>query len=103
MDFSRQTNVYIEPVNLNVAIDHALRVLHNYYRSLDLKIEKQFDETLPTIEGNFANLGQIMINIIKNAIQSVNGGSGKIILKTYYKPQTDCVYFECNDSGRGIP
>jgi two-component system NtrC family sensor kinase len=103
LDLSRQTHVYIEPVNLNIAIDHALRILHNYYKDIDLEIEKQFDETLPTIEGNFANLGQIMINIIKNAIQSLNGESGRIILKTYYKPQNNCVYFECIDSGMGIP
>ena len=32
LDVSRQTQVYVEPVNINVVIDDALRVLHNQYK-----------------------------------------------------------------------
>ncbi|MEA1935829.1 MAG: ATP-binding protein [Thermodesulfobacteriota bacterium] len=103
LDLSRQTQTYIEPVNINLVIEDALRVLHNQYKYLNVNIEKDFDETLPEIEGNFANLGQVFINIIKNAIQALPEGKGKISLITRYRKETNSVIAECHDTGNGIP
>ncbi len=75
LDLSRQTQTYVERVNINILIDDALRVLHSLYRNLDVTIEKDLGESLPEIEGNFANLGQVFINIIGNAIQALPGRS----------------------------
>jgi len=69
LGLSRQTQTYVEPVNINVAIDDALRVLHNQFKTLPISIEKDYEEALPPVEGNFANLGQVFINIIKNALR----------------------------------
>ena len=41
VDLSRQTQVYAEPVNMNLAIDDALRVLYNLYKHLQIEIEKK--------------------------------------------------------------
>jgi len=103
LDLSRQTQVYVEPVNINMAINDALRVLHNQYKYLNIEIEKKCIENLPDIEGNFANLGQVFINIIKNAIDSMTDGAGKITLSTWYKKSTQSVVMECRDTGKGIP
>ena len=103
LGLSRQTQTYVEPVDINVAIDDALRVLHNQFKTLPISIEKDYEEALPPVEGNFANLGQVFINIIKNALQSLPEGKGVINLKTYYRSETDSVFFECRDTGEGIP
>jgi len=103
LGLSRQTQTYVEPVNINVAIDDALRVLHNQFKTLPISIEKDYEEALPPVEGNFANLGQVFINIIKNALQSLPEGKGVINLKTSYRRETDSVFFECRDTGEGIP
>jgi len=103
LGLSRQTQTYVEPVNINVAIDDALRVLHNQFKTLPISIEKDYEEAIPPVEGNFANLGQVFINIIKNALQSLPDGKGEINLKTSYRRETDSVLFECRDTGEGIP
>jgi len=103
LDLSRQTQTYVEPVNINVVIDDALRVLYNQYKYLSISIKKDYDEALPEIEGNFANLGQVFINIIKNAIQALPEGKGEISLITHYKKETNSVIIECRDTGNGIP
>jgi two-component system NtrC family sensor kinase len=103
LDLARQSQVYIEPVDINVAIDDALRVLYNQYKHLPLEIEKKYDDDLPLVEGNFANLGQVFINVIKNAIEALNNGKGKITLVTLYKEDTGNVVMECRDTGKGIP
>jgi two-component system NtrC family sensor kinase len=58
---------------------------------------------LPAIQGNFANLGQVAINIIKNAIQAVSDLNGRIFLTTRYDQNADHVVFECRDTGPGVP
>ncbi|PIP08811.1 MAG: hypothetical protein COX51_02360, partial [Syntrophobacteraceae bacterium CG23_combo_of_CG06-09_8_20_14_all_50_8] len=91
LDLSRQTQVYVEPVPVNVAIDDALRILYNQYKYLRVEIEKNYDENLPVVEGNFANLGQVFINVIKNALQALPNGVGRIILTTSYDSGKDSV------------
>ncbi len=103
LDLSRQTQVYVEPVNINVALDDALRVLYNQYKYLEIDIEKHYDEDLPFVEGNFANLGQVFINVIKNAIESLPNDTGKIILTTRYKRDANRALVEIRDTGKGIP
>jgi two-component system NtrC family sensor kinase len=102
LDLSRQTQVYSEPVNINVAIDDALRVLSNTYKHLQIEIEKRYGSELPVVEGNFDNLGQVFMNVIKNAIEAMGTGHGKITLVTEYKKETDSVVVECRDTGKGI-
>ena len=102
LDLSRQTQVYVEPVNINIAIDDALRVLHNLHKHLQIEIEKKYDNDLPVVEGNFANLGQVFMNVIKNAIEAIGTGYGKITLVTQHKKDTDSVLIECRDTGKGI-
>ena len=86
-----------------MAIDDALRILYNQYKYLRVEIEKNYDENLPVVEGNFANLGQVFINIIKNALQALPNGAGRIVLSTRYNRERDSVVIECRDTGKGIP
>jgi len=102
LDISRQTQTYAEPVEMNRIVDDALRVLYNQYKDLPVVIEKVYED-LPTVEGNFANLGQVLINIIRNALQALPEGNGCISLKTSYCEAKDTVVIECRDTGRGIP
>ena len=103
LDLSRQTQTYQEEVNMNAVIDDALQVLYNQYKSLGVEIEKKYDPNLPAISGNFSNLGQVLINIIKNAIQALPDGRGKITLSTSHRQKTKTVVVECRDTGIGIP
>jgi two-component system NtrC family sensor kinase len=102
LDLSRQTQTYVEPVEMNRTIDDALRVLYNQYKNLPVVIEKAYED-LPTVEGNLANLGQVLINIIRNALQALSQDNGRIFLKTSYRETTNTVVIECRDTGRGIP
>ena len=103
LGLSRQTQEYSEAVNLNLAVKDALRVLHNQYKYSQINIIEEYGPDLPEIQGNFANLGQVFLNLIKNAIQAVGEQNGKIILKTWFESEQKHVMFECCDNGAGIP
>jgi two-component system NtrC family sensor kinase len=103
LDLSRQTQTYVEDVNMNRVLEDALRVLYNMYKHLGVVVEENYDSDLPLIKGNFANLGQVFINIIKNAVQALPEGKGTITLTTRYNHGKDRIVVECRDNGRGIP
>jgi len=103
LGLSRQSQTYVEDVDINSTLDDALRVLENLYKPTHINIVKDFDTGIPMVNGNFANLGQVFINVIKNAIQSFPDQKGTITLKTRYKKETNGVEIECRDTGIGIP
>jgi len=103
LSLSRQTQAYEESVQVNRVLDDALRVLHNQYKNLAVEIERRYDDGLPEIRGNFANLGQVFINLIQNAIQAVNGRAGRIVLTTGYDRVAGSLFVEVADNGVGIP
>ncbi|MFA4915102.1 MAG: ATP-binding protein [Syntrophales bacterium] len=103
LGLSRQTQTYVEDVDINANIEDALRVLYNQYKHTKVDIVKDYEENLPKVNGNFANLGQVFINIIKNALQALPDGKGTITLKTQYRRDTNSVTIECRDTGSGIP
>ena len=103
LDISRQSEVYTESICINAVVRDALRVLYNQYKSYELEVVENLQEGLPEITGNFAHLGQVCLNIIKNAIQEVKGEGGRITLKTWFNQDKARVVFECVDTGKGIP
>jgi len=102
LGISRQTEEYSEPVEMNVVCKDALKVLSNQYKGKGIEIVEAYEETLPKIRGNFANLGQVCLNIINNAIQVVDSSEGKIVVKTRYDEDRSKVVFKCEDNGPGI-
>jgi signal transduction histidine kinase len=103
LGLSRQTQTYSEAVNLNGVIKDALRVLYNQYKHADLNIVESYARDLPDIQGNFANLGQVALNIIQNAIQAVLDIQGTISLSTHFDANKKQAVFTCKDTGPGIP
>ena len=103
LGLSRQTQTYSEAVDMNTVVEDALRVLFNKVRHGAFDIVKDLSPHLPTIRGNFANLGQVVLNIIQNAIDAVGESGGKIFLRTRYDAAAGRVIFRCRDTGPGIP
>ncbi|MCG6973513.1 MAG: GAF domain-containing protein [Desulfobacterales bacterium] len=103
LGLSRQTQTYSESVNLNGVIKDALRILYNQFKHTDLNVIETYDRDLPNIRGNFANLGQVTLNIIQNAIQAVLDIKGTIFLSTHFDAGKRQAVFTCKDTGPGIP
>ena len=103
LDLSRKTEDYVEPVVVNTVIEDALRILYNQYKHMRVEIEKEYGLNMPAVEGNFAHLGQVFVNVLKNALQALPNGTGKITIRTRYDRERDRVTVEISDNGKGIP
>ncbi len=102
LGLSRQTTALVESVNLNRVVEDALMVLRNQCKGLDVAVVRDYQEDISEIEGNYANLGQVVVNIVKNAIQALPERGGKISVATRTLDDGK-VCFECRDNGMGIP
>jgi two-component system, NtrC family, sensor kinase len=102
LGLSRQTQPFTEKVDINRVIEDALRVLTNQYKHERLMIVEDYDRDLPEIRGNFANLGQVAINIIQNAIQATRETHGEIHIYTRHDEKSGHIRFGCKDFGPGV-
>jgi signal transduction histidine kinase len=103
LDLSRQTRSYSESVAINRAVGDALQVLTGRIKRANVAIELQQDQHLPEVTGNFSALGQVVLNLIANALDAVSPGSGKIRLTTSYRSSGSCVRLTVDDNGPGVP
>ncbi len=103
LGLSRQTESNSESVDLNRVIQDAIRVLHNQIKTTRIRLIETCAENLPIIPGNFASLGQVVLNIIQNAIQSVDTNSGIIEVISRVDNRGKQIIFECADNGPGVP
>ena len=100
LGLSRQSQEYTEAVDLQTVVADALRVLYNRYKRYDVNIAEDYQEDLPAIRGNFAQLGQVCLNLIQNAIEVLGESEGQITVRTYATAEK--VVFECSDTGPGM-
>lgn len=102
LGLSRQTRTYSEKVDMDAVIVDAVRVLKNQFKPACPPISTALNGSLPRITGNYAGLGQVTVNLVKNALQAAAQVDGKVSLSTYYEPQGQQVVFSCRDTGPGI-
>lgn len=103
LGLSRQTDTYTESVALNTVVKDAARALQNQYKHRCGLLIETYGENLPIVRGNAAGLGQVVLNIVQNAIQATEDGETAVELVTLWDAKTGQVVFKCLDSGPGIP
>lgn len=74
----------VEPVNIHDIIDRARRAAAVGFAS-HIRFKEQFDPSIPPTAGNADQLMQVLINLLKNAAESMPKG-GMITLKTSFRP-----------------
>ncbi|MHC4104277.1 MAG: two-component system sensor histidine kinase NtrB, partial [Planctomycetota bacterium] len=79
LDFSRQTEVKLRPVNINKVIEATLSIIGHQISLENVKTEKELGTSLPPILVDFDQIQQALMNIMLNAAQAMpNGGDLKI-------------------------
>lgn len=100
LNFSRNKELLLQPVNLNAIIEAAHNLVALRLKRQHVHIDLQLDENLPQIEGDPQHLEQVYVNLLLNAIDATGEG-GKISIRTGV--QKLHVISEVTDTGPGIP
>jgi len=93
----------VAPYDLNKGLDSSLVVAWNKVKYV-AEVEKDYGE-LPFIEADGGGINQVLLNIIVNAAEAIDGqkraGKGRIVLRT--RAEGDSVVCSIEDDGPGVP
>ncbi len=102
LTFSPRTTAELSPIRLTPLIRNVLRLLHHKLKQYpDDLIDLQLASELPTIKGNAAELEQVILNLVLNALAAVTP-EGRITIRTRGR-HNGGVALEVADNGCGIP
>ena len=100
-DYARSPSPHQQPVDLNQVLE-AISVLYEE-DNVDVEIRLDLDKALPEVEADDVRLRQLLHNLIKNSLESLEG-KGWIRLQTALAEEGGRYWAELSvaDSGRGI-
>ena len=102
LEFARQTKMEKKPLDINQTISRTLFLLGNQTLFHNIEIKEDFDPSLPSIPADIQQINHVIMNIILNAAQAMNG-KGELLVKTGLAPENGAVFMEVADTGPGIP
>ncbi len=85
--------------NLNTTVEHAVMLARQQVISKPIKIELQMAPHLPEVEHDSDQIHQVLLNLLLNAVQSVDG-AGKVCVEIDARDADASV--TVSDTGRGI-
>lgn len=104
--FSRKPREEFEPVSLNEVGMNALILLREQLRQRGIELIEEYEPTLPSVLGEANSLEQIVINLLTNARDALEGREdGQITLQTRLHDDGRHIYAELcvRDNGPGVP
>jgi two-component system, NtrC family, sensor kinase len=102
LDFARESETSIEPLDLGAIVDEAVQLVANQVRMRKVRLGVTLADNLPPVHGDRQLLCQVLVNLILNALD-VLGPSGRIAVRTRRAEQDGFLAVDVSDDGPGIP
>ena len=90
----------LRPASLNEVVERTLDLLRPELDNRGLHVKVKLAEPLPLVPIDSTQIQQVLVNLIKNAMQAMTKG-GTLTLQT--GESSDGVWFSVGDTGGGIP
>lgn len=90
------------PIQINLAVENAIRLSQSTLRKLNVEIDLDLENDLPTILGNLQSIEQVILNLVINAAQAIEHDSGNIRISTRLQPQDGSIRISVSDNGKGV-
>ena len=102
LGFARRSGE-VDWVDVNQLIEETLVLLEKKMRQLRIRVIRNFDESLPKVRARADQLRQVVLNLIINAQQAIQGG-GEITIGTsrYEQALQPSILIQLSDTGVGI-
>lgn len=87
-------------IDIHEGMINTMIMLKHKFKKKNIRVDKQFDKSMPKIMAHPGELNQIWTNIIDNAIDAMDK-NGMLTVKTFLDHEYVCVHIQ--DNGPGIP
>jgi len=102
LTFSRTTPMNLQKANLNQVIDRSLRLVQHQFDLAGIQVQQQLDPDLPAVQCDAAQIEQVLLALIMNAMDAMPQG-GNLWLTSFYNGEENAVRIIVRDDGAGIP
>lgn len=92
----------IEPVDVNAVAQNVRALLESQTKAKNIQIVTRLKNDLPLVSCDAEQLKQVLLNIVINAIQSIES-NGRIRISSARTQDLQCVELKIEDNGQGIP
>lgn len=120
LSFSKPRATELKPINLHKAIDHVLFLQKEIAKEMGISFIKVYDPSIPPVMGDEGELIQVFLNLIKNALESMENSresekvdirnikvTTKVLPNFYFTKPMDkpekMIAVDIEDEGIGIP
>jgi len=100
--FSKAREPILENVNVNHVLRECVELVGRYADERNVALLTDIDD-LPPIPADAAGLHQALLNLVSNALDAVEDGSGAVTVSTKYDSMHRNVIVKVVDNGTGIP
>ncbi len=112
MVFTRGEDVRFVPLNIHRVLDGVIDLLAMDPIGSGVAVKREFDPSLPELMGDADRLTQVFHNIVRNALEAMDGCGGELVIKTRmaFDPRVGtepdgsapALFVEIADTGPGI-
>jgi two-component system NtrC family sensor kinase len=102
LDFARESEVRLEPLDLRTIVDETVRLVNNQLKVKKVRLETDFPGDVPPVHGDRQLLGEVFMNLIINAID-VLPEKGTLKITMDEDREQGFVAVDVTDDGPGIP
>jgi two-component system NtrC family sensor kinase len=100
LGYARKMEPRLEDVDVNQTMNQTIGILENYARINNIDIQTELADNLPIIAGDQAQLQQVFLNLISNAVDAI-GRDGLIEIRS--RRIDSQIWVTVKDNGPGIP
>ena len=103
LDLARQNTDVVAPIDINAVVRRTLQVMTAEWSETELQLETEFDEDLPRAAIVPEQLRQVLMNLLRNAMQATKG-SGRVVVRSRTRRRGDDSHIVISviDDGPGI-
>lgn len=103
LDYSKRKQYQPKKVNLSQSVTDTLALLNKAMETRGIRVEQRLNHKNIDILVDPGHLNQILLNVIKNAMDAVEPSKGRIIIQdAYYPDDPKPVEIQIADNGTGI-
>jgi two-component system NtrC family sensor kinase len=100
LGYARRMEPRLEDVDVNQTINQTIDILENFARANTIDIQTDLMDSVPIIAGDQAQLQQVILNLVSNAIDAI-GKDGTVSVKS--RADDSVIRVAIADTGPGIP
>lgn len=100
LSFARQYPIERCPLALSLVVQDIMDVIQERLEKRGIRLEVDMESKCPKVSANRDQMGQVLLNLIVNAIQAMPGGG---TLSLSLRCRSEHVHLSVSDTGCGIP